>query len=156
MSYSNPSLLRSKEKKRLFFSVVSSFSLARWLLQFRRWGIAEAGSFPSDREAAEILLLPGWKQFKLPSSHLTSIDWALLSISHSHVDQIEASLSLWPVVRYFQSQSKFFWKLASGALWIGASWMSDARLAQLFQVKLYCLKIISSMCFSFTKCFLQV
>lgn len=143
MSYSNPLLLRSKEKK-LPFSAVISLCLARWLLQYRRWGGGEAGSSSSDREAAEILLLPGWNQFKLPSSHLTSIDRALHSISHSHVDQIEASLSQWPVVRYFQSQSKFFWKLACGTLSIGASWMSDDRSVQLFQVKLYCLKFINS------------
>lgn len=50
-----------------------------------------------------------WMEFKLSLSHLRFIDRALLSISPSYVDPIEASLSLWwPVVRYFQSRSRFF------------------------------------------------
>lgn len=92
----------------------------RWLSQYRRWRGGEAGSSPSDREAAEILLLPGWNQFKLSLSYLTFIDRALLSISHSYVDPIEASLSQWwPVVRYFQSQSKFFLKVSA---WRQVDW----------------------------------
>lgn len=118
---------------------------ARWLSQYRRWRGGEAGSSPSDREAAEILLLPGWNQFKLSLSYLTFIDRALLSISHSYVDPIEASLSQWwPVVRYFQSQSKFFLKVSRGARLIGTSWVSDGSSEQLFQVKLNCLKFIKS------------
>lgn len=144
-SYSNPSLLCYKEKKRPFCAELSfslSLHLARCFAILHLRGEGEESEQQAPLCGTEILPPPGWNHFKLTSSHLTSIDRVLLSISHCHADKIKGSLSLWPDI--FNLRPNLLkgialrpvdWHLLDVRRWVSSVLLAKTQLPKRYWIK---------------------